>query len=126
MASEQTNFDIDQGTDFRLDLELLDADGLPIDVTTAVIVGQVRKTASSDTVEAEFVVEATDLANGKFSIKLDAATTSKFKVAPSPTAYRTVTPFAYDLEVHFIDGTVSRILSGVLNVSPEVTRNGYC
>lgn len=121
MANDQTNFDIDQGADFRLDVELLDLAGDPVDVSAAVIIGQIRKTASSPTVEACFTIDPTDLAEGKFGIVLDALTTASLKCNTSITAQRTITQFAYDVEVHFADDTVTRILSGVLNVSPEVT-----
>jgi hypothetical protein len=117
-----TNFDIDQGTNFRLDIELLDGDNLPIDITTSLIIGQVRKTASNKVVQAEFVVEPTNLLLGQFALILSAVATSQLKCNPSNSAQRIPTQFAYDVEVHYTDGTVNRILSGVLNVSPEVTR----
>jgi hypothetical protein len=117
-----TNFDIDQGTNFRLDCEVLDGLGDPIDITTALIIGQVRKTASNKTIEAEFVVEPTNLLLGQFAITLSAVATSKLKCNPSNSAQRIPTQFAYDVEIHYTDGTVNRILSGVFNVSPEVTR----
>ena len=122
MAIAQTNFDIDQGADFRFDVELLDINDNPVDVSGGLIVGQVRKKMSSRTIDAVFTVVPIDLTLGKFTLVLDALTTASLQCDLSHTAYRTITQFAYDVEVHTNDGKVTRILQGVLNVSPEVTR----
>lgn len=122
MASTQTNFDIDQGADFRLEMTLLDSNNDPIDVSTAVVVGQIRKTTSSNGIEASFTIEDIDMTIGKFAILLPAEVSSQLKCNPSYSAVRAITQFAYDVEIHYADGKVNRILSGVLNVSPEVTR----
>lgn len=122
MAIAQTNFDIDQGADFRFDVELLDENDDPVDVSTGLIIGQVRKKMSSKTIDAVFAIVPIDLAQGKFTLVLDAATTAGLQCDLSHTAYRTITQFAYDVEVHAPNGRVTRILQGVLNVSPEVTR----
>lgn len=122
MAKAQTNFDIDQGSDFRFDVELLDVNGDPVDLSAALIIGQVRKKISSRDIDATFTIEPVDLAQGKFALILSATTTSSLKCDLSNNAFRTITHFAYDVEVHQDDGTITRILEGVLNVSPEVTR----
>lgn len=120
--ADDTNFDLDQGTSFRLDMALLDEGGDPVDLSTSLVIGQIRKTASSKVVEAEFTVEEVDFSLGQFTLTLSAVVTSKLKCNPSYTAQRIPTQFAYDVEVHNTDGSVLRIISGVLNVSPEVTR----
>jgi hypothetical protein len=122
MSIAQTNFDIDQGSDFRLDVELKDSENAPIDVTNALIIGQIRKTASSKEVQTSFLIEEGNFALGKFALILSAATTSKLKCNPSYSAYKTTTLFAYDVEIHYASGKIDRILTGVLNISPEVTR----
>ena len=122
MADSQTNFNVEQGTTFTLDFDIRDADGDPVDISTALVVGQIRKTASSKDISATFTVTEVDFSLGQFTLSLSAIDTSKLKCNPSNSAYRTITPFAYDVELHYADGTVNRILSGVINVSPEVTR----
>jgi hypothetical protein len=122
MSIGRTNFDIDQGSDFILNMSLLDADNDPIDLTGAQILGQLRKTASSETVEAEFDFVPVNLANGEFIISLSASKTSQLKMSASFAAERTITQYAYDVKVIYSDGSINRILSGVVNVSPEVTR----
>ena len=122
MSIGRTNFDIDQGSDFTLNMSLLDADDQPIDLTGAKILGQVKKTASTEIVETEFDFVPIDLANGEFIISLPAIKTSQLKVSPSYAAERTITQYAYDVKIIYSDGTINRILSGILSISPEVTR----
>lgn len=122
MASQQINFDLDQGADFRFDVEVRDIGDNPIDITDAVIIGQIRRTVSSREIEAIFSIEPTDLAGGKFAVYLSAEDTSKLRCEPSFTAQRVITQFAYDVEIHYFNKRVTRILHGVLSVSPEVTR----
>lgn len=122
MAKVETNFDIDQGSDFRFDVELLDGNDDPVDLSSALIVGQIRKKVSSKEIDATFEIHPVDLSVGKFALILNSSTTSKLKCEMSNNAFRTITHFAYDVEVHQSDGTITRILEGVLNVSPEVTR----
>lgn len=122
MAIVDTNFNVDQGSDFRFDVELLDADDNPVDVSGCIIIGQVRKKMSNRGVDAVFTIVPIDLTLGRFTLVLDAIVTSNLQCNLSHTAHRTITEFAYDVEVHAGDGTVTRILQGVLNVSPEVTR----
>lgn len=122
MAIGRTNFDIDQGSDFTLNMSLLDADDQPVDLTGAQILGQIRKTASSDVVETEFDFIPVNLANGEFIISLPAIKTSLLKVLPSYSAERTLTQYAYDVKIIYSDGSINRILSGTISISPEVTR----
>lgn len=122
MAIGRTNLDIDQGSDFILNMTLLDAEDQPVDLVGAQILGQIRKTASSDSVETEFDFIPVNLANGEFIISLPAAKTAKLKVMPSYSAERAITQYAYDVKIVYPDGSINRILSGVISISPEVTR----
>jgi hypothetical protein len=122
MSIGRTNFDIDQGSDFILNLSLLDASDDPIDLTGAQIIGHIRKTASSETIETEFDFTPVNLAIGEFIISLPAAKTSQLKMQSSYGAERTITQYAYDIKIIYSDGSINRILTGILNVSPEVTR----
>lgn len=122
MAIGRTNLDIDQGSDFVLNLALLDAEDQPVNLTGAQILGQIRKTASSETVETEFDFTPVNLANGEFIISLPAAKTSKLKMSPSFSAERAISQYAYDIKIIYPDGSINRILSGIISVSPEVTR----
>jgi len=122
MSISRTNFDIDQGSDFILNMALLDSENNPIDLTGAEILGHIRKTASSDKIETEFDFVPVNLANGEFIIRLPAAKTSLLKIMPSFAAERTITQYAYDIKIAYPDGAINRILTGIINISPEVTR----
>lgn len=122
MSIARTNFDIDQGSDFVLNMALLDADDQPINLIGAQIIGQIRKTASSEKIEVEFDFIPVNLALGEFIISLPAAKSSMLKVLPSFAAERTITQYAYDIKVVYSDGSINRILTGIVNISPEVTK----
>ena len=122
MSIERTNFNIDQGSDFRFEVTLLDVSGDPIDLSGSFIFGDIRKTASSLNVEASFVVDPIDLVSGQFALKLPAAVSSTLACLPSYSAERTISQFAYDVEIHFPSGAIKRVLSGTISLSPEVTR----
>ena len=122
MAKQQTDFNVDQGSDFEFDVTLLDDNDDPVDVSTSLIIGHIRKNISSKDILAEFQFIPIDLTAGKFTLFLDAITTSQFPCGLANSPFRTITQFAYDVEVHDQDGRVTRILEGVLNVSPGVTR----
>jgi hypothetical protein len=121
---EQTNFDIDQGSTFTVDVKIVDASQVPVNLTGVTFAGQIRKTASSGAVLGTFtfLTNPADLQGGKFSMTLNATETSALPCDCSPSAVRAITQLAYDVEITYPDGIVERILSGILKVSPEVTR----
>mgnify|MGYP006268826477 CR=1 FL=1 len=122
MSVQHANFNVDQGSDFKLYIQLLDKDDQPVDATNAVIIGQIRKTASTKHVSAEFAIEPIDPSIGTFFLKLNGNESSKLHCTPSYFAERTNTEYSYDVEVHFPNGEINRIMQGILYVSPEVTR----
>jgi hypothetical protein len=78
---------------------------------------QIRKAVNDTTVLDTLTTENGKLViheplNGKFKIVISAATS---------TAY-TFTSAVYDLEIIFLDGTVTRVIEGCLTAAPEVTR----
>ena len=122
MSVQYANFNIDQGSDFKLYVQLLDEHDQPVNATGATIIGQIRKTASTKTVSAEFIVEPIDLSIGTFFLKLNGKDSSKLDCLPSYFAERTITEYTYDVEVHFANGEINRVMQGILYLSPEVTR----
>lgn len=106
----KANLVIDQGSDFIQDIEVTDANNILIDLTTYTGAAQIRKTYSSETYKA-FTV-ATN-ANGIVQITINAANTN----ALSPGQY------VWDCELTEINtGIVSRIVEGVVTITPSVTR----
>jgi len=106
----KANLRIDQGTDFTTSITLTDDDNDPIDLSNYSGEGQIRKYYTSTT-----AVDWTVTLNGNsgvVTISLDANTTNNI------TSGR----YVYDIELTDGAGTVSRILEGIVTVTPGVTR----
>ena len=106
----KANLVIDQGTDFVQDIEVSDGNNVVIDLSGYTGAAQIRKTYSSSSYKA-FTV-ATN-ANGIVQIYMNAANTNS------------ITPgqYVWDCEItENFSGTVSRIVEGVVIITPSVTR----
>jgi hypothetical protein len=78
---------------------------------------QIRRTVTDTTIldaltTENLRLEIHDALNGKFKIVIPSGVS---------TAY-TFSSAAYDLEIVFADGTVTRVIEGSLTAAPEVTR----
>lgn len=104
----KANLVVDQGTTFASSIELLDQNDEAIDVTGYSARGQIRKHFTS----TNSVSFTTGLSNGSLVISLTA----------NQTANMTFGRYVYDVELIDINGTVVRILEGIVTVTPEVTR----
>lgn len=107
--AQKVNIVIDQGTTFNTDYTFTDENDNPIDFSTYQGSSQLRKTYSSSTSYA-FTVGLAN--NGVVSLSMSANTTSSI----SPGRY------LYDLEVTDQSGVVSRLVEGIVTVTPEITR----
>lgn len=109
----KVNFLIDQGTSFATTINLNDDDGNALDLSGYSVEGQMRKAYSSQ----NYVAFVANLALGELNLALSANTTKVL----SPGRY------VYDVELTDTNGIVTRLLEGVITVTPEVTRasNGY-
>ena len=106
----RVNILIDQGTDFTTSVNLTDNSGLQLDLTGMSAASQIRKTHSSSNA-TNF---SASLANntGTLTLTLNNAVTS------SMSAGR----YVYDVELTDSTSIKSRILEGIVTVTPEVTR----
>lgn len=104
----KANMVIDQGTTFSSMIEILDENDDPIDVTSYIARGQIRKHYTS----TNAVSFSTALANGSLVISLTA----------NQTANIIAGRYVYDIELVDPANTVARILEGIVTVTPEVTR----
>jgi hypothetical protein len=106
----RVNILIDQGTDFTTSVNLTDNIGSQLDLTGMTAASQIRKTHSSSN-STSFT---TALANntGTLTLSLNNAVTS------SMSAGR----YVYDVELTDSTSIKSRILEGIVTVTPEVTR----
>lgn len=104
----KANLVVDQGTTFASSIEILDQNDEAIDVTGYTARGQIRKHFSS----TNSVSFTTGLSNGSLVISLTA----------NQTANIISGRYVYDVELIDTNGTVVRILEGIVTVTPEVTR----
>ncbi len=107
--AQKVNIVIDQGTTFSTSYTFTDDNDDPINFSTYTGASQMRKSYSSTTAH-EFTVGLTS--NGVITLGMSANTTSAI------TAGR----YLYDLEVTDISGVRSRLVEGIVTVTPEITR----
>jgi hypothetical protein len=123
MSAGKYDLKIEQGATFTRKFLIKNLD-TPVDLTGQTFRGCIRKTASSANIIETFTMNVKDQVTntGEFEISLTATQTSGIPVNKSKTAEREITSYAYDIEREFSDGRVERVLEGLANVSPEVTR----
>jgi len=103
---------IDQGSTFSKTLTLKDDSNAVIAITNDTFRGQVRKHHSSTDIQATFTFAITDGPNGVVT----------WSLTPTQTAAMSTGKFVYDVEWVKADTTVVRLLEGVADCTPEVTR----
>jgi len=105
----KVNIVIDQGTTFNTSYTIHNESDLPIDFTTYTANSQMRKSYSSS---SAYTFETSLSSSGVITLSMNAATTN------SITAGR----YVYDLEVQDTNGVRSRLVEGIVTVTPQVTR----
>jgi|TARA_R100000049_G_C1935962_1_gene79833 ribosome-binding ATPase YchF (GTP1/OBG family) len=104
---------IQQGADFAKTLTIKDDSDAVINVSSDTFRGQVRKLHSSTDIQATFTFDsATNGASGIVAWTLTAAQTAAMGNGK----------FVYDVEWVKSSGSVVRLLEGVADTTPEVTR----
>ncbi|RST54100.1 hypothetical protein [Variovorax sp. DXTD-1] len=117
MPAAKLKLSIDQGATFTKTVTWKTGKpALPVDLTGCTARMQVRETIQSDDVLLE--LSTTD---GRITLGGTAGTVN-LRVEAADTAIIAWKSGVYDLEIQFADGTVRRLLSGSVTVSPEVTR----
>jgi hypothetical protein len=106
----KANITIDQGTTFSTSISLTDENGDPIDLTGFTGRSQLRKHYTSSNSQS-FTVSLNS-SEGTVGLTLTANQTSNLV----PGRY------VYDVEVVSAANVVSRIVEGIVTVTPEVTR----
>jgi len=107
-----TELTINQGATFESDLDLVDDDGSAINVANYVFSGQIRKSYYSLNPTANLTLNIVNAASGNVNIYLSAATTSNIKAGR----------YVYDVKMTDTTNTVTRIVEGVITVTPQVTK----
>ena len=110
MASK-ANIVIDQGTTFNTTITLTDDLGNAIDLTGQTAYGQVRKWYTSST-SYSFTITIPTPSSGIIYVSMDANTTSSIADGR----------YVYDIATKSISGVITRIVEGMVTVTPEVTQ----
>lgn len=105
----KVNIVIDQGATFTTSYTILNDSDQPIDFTTYTAESQMRKTYTSSNAYS-FTVGLHS--NGQIDLSMTANTTA------SIVAGR----YLYDVEVRDLSGVVSRLVEGIVTVTPNITR----
>lgn len=114
------NFKINQGSDFLM--RARPPAGV-YDYTGATARGMMKRLYSDASPVASFTcTTGTDSKGTYFDIAMTAVTTASIPVDVAKTVSKQSTKYCYDVEMVLSDGRVVRILEGVIDVSPEVTK----
>jgi len=103
---------VDQGATFETNLDLVADDGTAINVTNYVFSGQIRKSYYSANATANLTITVVSAANGNVNVSLNAATTANIKAGR----------YLYDVKMTDTANTVTRIVEGIITITPQVTK----
>jgi hypothetical protein len=106
----KANIVIDQGTSFATTIDVTDEEGNIVDLTGFTGAAQMRKHYTSSTYYAFTVSISADL--GEVTLAMTANVTNN--IAPGR--------YMYDCELNNGSGTISRLVEGIVTVTPGVTR----
>jgi hypothetical protein len=112
MAAAYQELFLEQGTTFTTNITLDDIDGVPFDLTGVTAKSQIRKSYYSANTTAEFTVTINTPTDGTILLLLDAPTTSNIAAGR----------YVYDVAIKDTANTVTRVLEGIVNVIPQVTK----
>lgn len=106
----KANIVVDQGSDFTTAIKIRGEDGGNVDLVGFSAEGQMRRTYSSASAVS-------------FSITIN-TTTSELLVSLSSEVTTGLTPgrYVYDIELLTSEGVTTRIVEGIVTVTPQVTR----
>lgn len=109
--AKKANLVVDQGSTFTTTIDVTDEDGEIVDLTDYTGVAQLRKHYTSSN-SVSFSVSIT-AAEGKVTLSMNAAQTANIVAGR----------YVYDVELtNTTANTVSRIVEGIVTVTPQVTR----
>jgi hypothetical protein len=103
------NLYIDQGTDFETSIEVTDDDGEAIDLSAFTGRSQIRKHYTSSTY---YSFDVATSSGGSITLTMAANTSTNIPAGR----------YLYDLELVSSANVVSRIVEGIVTITPEVTR----
>lgn len=106
----KANLVVDQGTTFSATIDVTDASGAVFNLLNYTVAAQMRKNYASSTA-TNFVASHTG-GTGKINLSLLPVTTNT--LAPGR--------YLYDVEITSPGGAVTRVVEGIVTVTPGITR----
>lgn len=104
---------MDQGCTFSLTITVAnDSTNASVNIANASFASQMRKSHWSTNASANLVCTVSDGSNGRLLLSL----------APGNTRNIRAGRYVYDVEMTDYTGAVTRVLEGIMDVYPEVTR----
>lgn len=104
---------IDQGTTFNNIINLTDdLTNTPIDITGYIVRGQLRRSYYSANASANLTCTISNALNGEITISMTDSQTANIKAGR----------YLFDVETVDTANTVSRVLEGIITVTPQITR----
>lgn len=107
----KANLVLDQGTDFSAIIDLTDSDDQPYDLLGYTVDSQMRKNYASSSAAATFICTHNN-EQGQINLSLPKSQTNDIE----PGRYM------YDVEITSAAGVTTRVVEGIVTVSPGITR----
>jgi hypothetical protein len=106
-----SNLFVDAGTDYSTIITVAATNGQPLNLTGYSVASQMRKSYSSSTVY-NFTTSLYNAAQGKVRLQLSNTQSSAIPAGR----------WLYDVEITSPSGTKTRVIEGIVTVTPEITR----
>jgi hypothetical protein len=103
---------IDQGTTFETSISLTNDDQTTINITNYAFQSQIRKSYYSTNPVANITVTIANAATGNVKLSMTPANTANVKAGR----------YLYDLIMTDTGGVKTRVIEGIITVTPQVTR----
>ena len=104
---------VDQGANFNNVINLTDdVTNLNVNVQGYPVISQLRRSYYSANASANITCSITNAINGEISMTMDANTTANIKAGR----------YLFDLRITDHDSIVSRVLEGIITVTPGISR----
>jgi hypothetical protein len=113
---------VEQGATFYRVCTWKTSSGVGINLTSYTLTGKIKKKLSDTNELVSFTITKADQTSyaGQFTISLTSTQTAALPVKPQTTEFKELLNLYYDIEAD--SGTeITRIIEGVLGVSPQVT-----
>ena len=106
-----SNLFVDAGANYSNIISVAATNGQPLNLTGYTVASQMRKSYQSSTAYT-FACSVYDAANGKIRMQLD----------PSQSGAIPAGRWLYDVEITSPSGTKTRVVEGIVTVTPEITQ----